>query len=418
MTGAMYAAIAGMKTHMNKLSVIGNNIANVNTNGYKTQRTVFRDALYTMYSSGSDGTATVGGKNPAQIGYGSQVASIDLNMTTSNFAPGNPMDCMLYGDGFFLVGDKDVANVIDPTDPSSLKSLTLTRVGDFQFGPDGYLVDGNGSTVYGFLTVGTDPDGKPIVSDQLVPIRLPRVESVAVNTETGEIIENFDPDNPPADIEWEYRTIVRYPVAAKDDQGAPVSGSDLLNPDVTSSRLEDYWPVDDQGNKVGDTNPLAFAQIDSITIDRASGQITATLKDTDEQISIGFLAVGNVTNPNGVSHTGESYYSCGAGAGDLQVSMLGGIGSTLKTVGGGMLEHVNGSLAPVDANGDPVDLSDKARIGSAGTTKLYTGGLETSNVDLATEISEMITTQRGYQAKTRSVTVTDSMREELGHRKR
>ena len=59
MTGAMYAAIAGMKTHMNKLSVIGNNIANVNTNGYKTQRTVFRDALYTMYSSGSDGTATV-----------------------------------------------------------------------------------------------------------------------------------------------------------------------------------------------------------------------------------------------------------------------------------------------------------------------------------------------------------------------
>lgn len=189
----MYAAIAGMKTHMNKLSVIGNNIANVNTNGYKTQRTVFRDALYTMYSSGSDGTATVGGKNPAQIGYGSQVASIDLNMTTSNFAPGNPMDCMLYGDGFFLVGDKDVANVIDPSNPSSFKSLTLTRVGDFQFGPDGYLVDGNGSTVYGFLTVGTDLDGKPIVSDQLVPIRLPRVEKVAVNTDTGEILENLTP---------------------------------------------------------------------------------------------------------------------------------------------------------------------------------------------------------------------------------
>ena len=295
----MYAAIAGMKTHMNKLSVIGNNIANVNTNGYKTQRTVFRDALYTMYSSGSDGTATVGGKNPAQIGYGSQVASIDLNMTTSNFAPGNPMDCMLYGDGFFLVGDKDVANVIDPSNPSSFKSLTLTRVGDFQFGPDGYLVDGNGSTVYGFLTV-------------------------------GEILENFDPDNPPADVEWEYRTVVRYPVVAKDDQGVPVSGSDLLDENVTSSRLEDYWPVDDTGAKVGDTNPLAFAQIDSITIDRASGQITATLKDTDEQISIGFLAVGNVTNPNGVSHAGESYYNCGAGAGDLQVSMLGGIGGTLK----------------------------------------------------------------------------------------
>ena len=99
-------------------------------------------------------------------------------------------------------------------------------------------------------------------------------------------------------------------------------------------------------------------------------------------------------------------------------AMLGGIGGTLKTVGGGTLEHVNGSLAPVDANGDPVDLSDKAIIGSAGTTKLYTGGLETSNVDLATEISEMITTQRGYQANTRIVTVTDSMLEELVNMKR
>lgn len=65
MTGAMYAAIAGMKTHMNKLSVIGNNIANVNTNGYKTQRTVFRDALYTMYSSGSDGYRHGGRQKPS-----------------------------------------------------------------------------------------------------------------------------------------------------------------------------------------------------------------------------------------------------------------------------------------------------------------------------------------------------------------
>ena len=104
--------------------------------------------------------------------------------------------------------------------------------------------------------------------------------------------------------------------------------------------------------------------------------------------------------------------------GVLISGVLGGIGGTLKTVGGGTLEHVNGSLAPVDANGDPVDLSDKAIIGSAGTTKLYTGGLETSNVDLATEISEMITTQRGYQANTRIVTVTDSMLEELVNMKR
>jgi len=62
--------------------------------------------------------------------------------------------------------------------------------------------------------------------------------------------------------------------------------------------------------------------------------------------------------------------------------------------------------------------SQKMAIGSAGDTKLMTGGLEGSNVDLATEISEMITTQRGYQANTRIITVTDSMLEELVNMKR
>ena len=152
MTGAMYAAIAGLKTHMSKMNVIGNNIANVNTNGYKSQRTIFKDAMYTMYSSGSDGTTTTAGRNPSQVGYGSQVSSIDLNMATGSYAPGISTDCMIYGDGFFMVGDKDVK--IDPLDPDSTKKLSLTRVGDFSFKADGYLSDGNGNAVYGFMATG------------------------------------------------------------------------------------------------------------------------------------------------------------------------------------------------------------------------------------------------------------------------
>ena len=416
MTGAMYAAIAGMKTHMNKLNVIGNNVANVNTSGYKAQRTVFRDALYTMYSSGSDGTATTGGKNPSQVGYGSSLSSIDLNMTTSTYTPGRPMDCMLYGDGFFLVGSKDVANVIDAKDPNSFKGLTLTRVGDFEFKADGYLTDGKGNPVYGFMTVGTDADGNPIVSDQLVPIRLPRMEKVAVKPGTSDPFEgDMDTAVEGKDYEWSYT--VRYPVAAKTDDGKQVTDhTELLKPDVESSRLEDYWPVNKDGDPVdSETNPLAFAQIDGLEIDPKSGKISGTLKDTDQVVTIGYLAVGNVTNPNGVSHTGDSYYKCGNGAGDLQISMLGGAASTIKTVGGGTLTHVNGSLAEL-VQGE--ELSKKSEITSAGSTELITGGLEASNVDLATEISEMITTQRGYQANTRIVTVTDAMLEELVNMKR
>ena len=389
MTGAMYAAIAGLKTHMTKMSVIGNNIANVNTAGYKSQRTVFKDAMYTMYSSGSDGTSTTAGRNPSQIGYGSQVSSIDLNMTTGNFAPGVPTDCMIYGDGFFMVGDKDTANVIDPMNPSSVKSLNLTRVGDFSFKADGYLSDGSGGVVYGFLATGVDQNGKPIISDQLVPIRLPKMDNGVVQYPSDAPVG----DDADANAKGPLHDYVKYPADA-----------DPADPNVT--------PIE-----------VPFAQLDSVSIDSETGAITGTTRDTDELITIGYVAIGNVTNPNGLTHAGGFYYTAGSGAGDLQVSLLGGVADDLN------IKHVNGSLyaakkeeyAQMNPNATDVDAmvqSDKMAIGSAGGTNLMTGGLEGSNVDLANEIAEMITTQRGYQANTRIITVTDAMLEELVNMKR
>lgn len=409
MTGAMYAAIAGLKTHMSKMNVIGNNIANVNTNGYKSQRTVFKDAMYTMYRSGSDGTTTTGGRNPAQVGYGSQISTIDLNMGSGSYAPGNALDCMIDGDGFFLVGDKTVADVIDGTNPTSFKSLNLTRVGDFGFDAGGYLVDGTGSCVYGFMAVGVDTEGKPIVSDQLVPIRLPKMETTYTYSQ---ITKEDDGTTTTVEI----------------DKAAYENG--LANPDpdgkITYSRKAEYevlYPEVKDAN--GDAialkdagDDLPFAQLDSISIDESTGRISGTVKDSDEWVTIGFLAIGNVTNPNGVTHTGGFYYQAGDGAGDLQISMLGGAAADLKTIDGGPLQYVNGSLAAGADPDNPVTPSDKAQIGSAGATALLTGGLEGSNVDLATEISEMITTQRGYQANTRIITVTDTMLEELVNMKR
>jgi flagellar hook protein FlgE len=415
----MYAAIAGLKAHMNKLNVISNNISNINTNGYKTQRTVFRDSLYTTYSSGSDGTGTVGSKNPSQIGYGSTVASIDLDMTPGTYAPGNALDCTLYGDGFFLVGDKDVANVITATDPTSFKSLTLARVGDFRFGADGYLTDGNGMTVYGFMNTGTDSEGNPIICDQLVPIRLPMMEKMYVSTTvdqadnktTTKYLTETDykamTDGPDKDA-YVATYVVRYATTKTTNDTEETDATEDVDVRLTADTvgaLHDY-PGQLLSKDTNEREELEFAQVDSISIDE-SGRITATLKDTDQWITIGYLAVGNVTNPNGVSHIGDSYYKADSGAGDLTISMLNGVNEDLG------LEYVNGSLA-----GNAERLSTKAQISSAGTTNLITGGLEGSNVDLATEISEMITTQRGYQANTRIITVTDTMLEELVNMKR
>lgn len=87
MTGAMSAAISGMKTHMQALNVVGNNIANVNTYGYKAQRITFKESMYNTLSAGSGGTTVTGGTNPQQIGYGCGVGTIDLDMSTGDLSP-------------------------------------------------------------------------------------------------------------------------------------------------------------------------------------------------------------------------------------------------------------------------------------------------------------------------------------------
>ena len=432
----MYASIGGLKAHMSKLGVIGNNVANVNTQGYKTQRTIFRDSVYSMYRSGSDGTQTVGGKNPSQLGYGSMVASIDLDMSSSTYNPGNPTDCAIVGDGFFLMGNKDIANVIDPTNPESFKSLNLSRVGDFHQDANGYFVDGTGQCVYGFLCVGVSEAGDPIISDQLVPLRVPRMENVPVNIETGkEITENLDadtgkPNTGKEGVDWEFRNIVRWPKYKNGDAAGgkpPAGGADA----AVGIKLQDYVKTTGTGDTAV-TETFPPATIDGISFDEKTGCISGTTKDTGEKIIIGYLAIGSVTNPNGVSHIGDSYYTAGPGAGDLNITMMGGKAKELWTVDSkgnevkGM-KYINGSIVNlyVDANqgnaNDPAnenDLPEGSRLNSAGDTRLMTGFLEAPNVDLATEISELITTQRGYQANTRIITVTDSMLEELVNMKR
>jgi len=381
MTGAMYAAISGLKAHMNKLNVIGNNIANVNTYGYKTQRAIFSDSIYTTMSSGSDGTQTAGAVNPSQIGYGVEMSSVDLDMSSGTFSPtGRDMDCMIMGDGFFLVGDKTTRDFILPNDPSSLTSLTLTRVGNFEFKADGYLSDANGNVVYGFLCTGVTANGETTFSDQLMPISLPKLVTTTDET-TGKTT-----------------ITIGYPSA------------------------EDGQKLQAATGENGETLP--FLGMDSIAIDPITGMITGTSKDTGGVVTIGVIALGNVTNPNGVTHTSGPYYKANEGAGDLQISLMGGVASEIiicnkvddtttidPTDPESKLLHVNQSLAAADQ-------PDGMMVYNAGTTELMTGGLEMSKTDLATEISEMITTQRGYQANTRIITVTDSMLEELVNIKR
>lgn len=136
MLRSMYSGVSGMKGFQTKLDVIGNNIANVNTAGFKSSRVMFKDILSQTAAGATGSTAEVGGSNAKQIGLGVSIGSIDtLHLAGSAMTTNNPTDLRIDGDGFFAVGmtaETDAANAF------------LTRAGDFHVDGTGNLVNSDG----------------------------------------------------------------------------------------------------------------------------------------------------------------------------------------------------------------------------------------------------------------------------------
>lgn len=303
MVKSMNAAIAGLKSHQTKMDVLSNNIANVNTWGFKSRTTNFQDALYSNSISGSAGkmeNGKLGGINTSQIGYGNTVSSISTNFSTgSRQYTGNPLDCMIDGTAFFIVGpfrgQNGNATAVE-VGKIGESGLFLSRVGIFQPDSNGYLVDNTGNYVYGFAV---DDTGAIKKNDELVPIRIP------------------------------------------DD------------PNAAGTRLSiQTWTIGTDGTVVG-------------------------VDDKNVPHTIAKIAVASVENPSG-------------------------------------LEQNNGYLYKIGANAGTV----KGMETTSATGTIQSNFLEMSNVDLASDIATMITTQRGYQANTKIITVTDEMLEQLVNMKR
>lgn len=124
MLRSLYSAVSGMKAHQSQLDVIGNNIANVNTFGFKSSRGRFSDVFYQTLQNATGGSATMGGTNASQIGYGTQLAGIDLDMSRSAFQSTNRgLDVAIAGEGFFQVQDSD-------------GNIFYTRAGALQIDPN------------------------------------------------------------------------------------------------------------------------------------------------------------------------------------------------------------------------------------------------------------------------------------------
>jgi flagellar hook protein FlgE len=163
MIRAMYSAISGLRTHQIMLDVTANNLANVNTVGYKSSRTTFKDQLQQTLAGGSASGANTGGTNAAQVGLGVQLGSIDPVMTDGSLQPtGNPTDVAIQGEGWFQVGLGDPEPTAGGT-PSAPASVNYTRAGNFIKNDKGYLTTEEGYYVMADpSTTGTNPrTGQP-----------------------------------------------------------------------------------------------------------------------------------------------------------------------------------------------------------------------------------------------------------------
>jgi flagellar hook protein FlgE len=138
----MYSAISGLKQHQVMLDVTANNLANVNTIGFKGGRATFKDQLQQNFSGGAASGATSGGQNPQQVGLGVTLSSIDNLMTPGNLqTTGNALDIAISGEGFFRVGAG-----VPPALPASIE---YTRAGNFSRNDQGFLVTSEGYYVMG-----------------------------------------------------------------------------------------------------------------------------------------------------------------------------------------------------------------------------------------------------------------------------
>jgi flagellar hook protein FlgE len=150
MMRGMFSAVSGLKTQQVMLDVAANDLANVNTVGFKSARTTFKDQLQQLMRTGSASGAGFAGQNSAQIGLGVTLGTIDNIMTSGAVqATGNALDVAIQGDGWFRTGNGTPTAGTPTAGTPPIANMAYTRAGNFTRNDQGYLVTGGGAYVVG-----------------------------------------------------------------------------------------------------------------------------------------------------------------------------------------------------------------------------------------------------------------------------
>ncbi|MFQ5538723.1 MAG: flagellar hook protein FlgE, partial [Gemmatimonadota bacterium] len=395
MMRSLFAGVSGLRNHQIRMDVIGNNIANVNTVGYKSSRVTFEEAFAQLLQGASrppgDSNNVSGGVNPVQVGLGMNIGSIDLLFTQGNIeSTGVTTDLAIQGDSFFVVSD-GTQNV-------------FTRSGNFQLDANGRLVAStNGFVVQGKLAT----DG--VLTDTIQDIKLPfGQKSAARATENVSLAGNLDAEATVGDTRETTMTVFDA-MGARDEITITFTKA--------SGTTWDYTISVSNGTVVsGDTGTLTFDADGRLTDPVPSTPFTFTPSSGAQNVSVAvdFGASGSI---NGVSQfaapsTAVLKEQDGYTMGDLEQfsidqtgtitgAFTNGVTLTLAQIAladfnnpAGLLRDGN-NMYQVSANsGSPV-------VGFAGEgsqSVITSGALEMSNVDRAQEFTAMITAQRGFQS--------------------
>lgn len=411
---AFYSGLSGLATNANALNVIGNNLSNINTIGFKGSSTTFRD----IFSTSLGGISTQGNGNPIQFGLGVQVNSVSQDFSQSSFqGTGSALDMAIQGNGFFTLLTSDARQV-------------FTRAGNFTRNNDGYLVASDGSNVMGW-------NRDPVTGLVNTSAALARIRIDAGTTASAFATQNFRLGiNLNSAATAGPGSVLTTPIQVYDSQG----NSQTLIATYTKTGVN-TWDYAITG-PAGAT--LAGAPTGTLTFS-ASGALTSPLVNPVLNINWGNgAAVSNISfnlvNPDGstnitqfsaASSTSSSFQD-GYGAGtlrDLTVDQNGIISGTftngqvipLSQVALSTFNNVNGLVQTGNNHWGQTLASGAPTIGLAnqgGRGGVLGSNLELSNVDVAGEFTKLILSQRGYQANSRIVTTTDELLQETLNLKR
>jgi flagellar hook protein FlgE len=387
MLRSLYSGISGLRAHQTMLDVTGNNIANVNTAGFKASSTQFQDTLSQLQQGATGPQAQSGGSNPAQIGLGVRVAGVTTNFSQgSSQSTGRATDMMISGDGFFVTSkggqqlftragafSPDAANQLVSPDGGILQGWTANKSGVIVAGGPVGDITLNPNTMVAAATKNVTLDGN-LPAEGATQDRIVKVYDAAGAARDLTLTFTGAGDN------WTVGgtdgTATAAPVALTFKDGKFVSAGTLTigGVNVDLSKVSAYAKMDSLAVSGQDGAPVG--KLESYTLG-SDGSLVGSFSNGIKQV-LAKIALAKFTNPAGLEKAGGSSYVATGNSGGVQLG----------------------------AAGDP------------GIGTLTGGSLEMSNVDLSQEFTNLIVAQRGFQANARIITTSDEVLQELTQLKR